>query len=239
MKFTLPLMALVLLLLLSGCATPWMTNTKRNAIEQYLISSVVERGISSTSFKDYRNKKVAMDYTYFDPQTDKQYTQGVLELRLAELGMIVVKKAEEADYIIQPLCGVLATDHSKIFLGTPSLRSPFRTRTSISSSPKSPCSRNSHATATGSSPSSSMKPKDANRMRSSRRPVPAPVISTGSFSSFRSKRMTWRWTTPFRLRSNTISFPDSNPSKPQKSSGLSFFESRSFFGMRGACRVTA
>lgn len=124
MKFTLPLMALVLLLLLSGCATPWMTNTKRNAIEQYLISSVVERGISSASFKDYRNKKVAMDYTYFDPQTDKQYTQGVLELRLAELGMIVVKKAEEADYIIQPLCGILATDHSKIFLGTPSLPVP-------------------------------------------------------------------------------------------------------------------
>ena len=114
MKFTLPLMALVLLLLLSGCATPWMTNTKRNAIEQYLISSVVERGISSASFKDYRNKKVTMDYTYFDPQTDKQYTQGVLELRLAELGMIVVKKAEEADYIIQPLCGVLATDHPEI-----------------------------------------------------------------------------------------------------------------------------
>ena len=124
MKFTFPLMALALLLLLSGCETPWMTNTKRNAIEQYLISSVVERGISSASFKAYRNKKIAMDYAYFDPQTDKLYTQGVLELRLAELGMIIAKKAEDADYIIQPLCGVLATDHSKIFLGTPSLPVP-------------------------------------------------------------------------------------------------------------------
>ena len=104
MKFTFPLMVLALLLLLSGCETPWMTNTKRNAIEQYLISSVVERGISSASFKAYRNKKIAMDYAYFDPQTDKLYTQ--------------------ADYIIQPLCGVLATDHSKIFLGTPSLPVP-------------------------------------------------------------------------------------------------------------------
>ena len=104
---------LSLLAFLTACSTPWTTNTARNAVEQYLISSTVERAISGVSFQKYAKKKVFLDYEYFAPQVDKAYAQGVLEFRMAQFGMIVVKKVEDADIIIQPICGVLATDHSK------------------------------------------------------------------------------------------------------------------------------
>lgn len=115
---------LSLLAFLTACSTPWTTNTARNAVEQYLISSTVERAISGVSFQKYAKKKVFLDYEYFAPQVDKAYAQGVLEFRMAQFGMIVVKKVEDADIIIQPICGVLATDHSKILIGTPSLPVP-------------------------------------------------------------------------------------------------------------------
>lgn len=116
--------ALLLLLLLSACNTPWMTNTPRSAIEQYLISTTVERCFTYTNFMNYSNKKAFMDYTYFAPQVDKVYVQGVIEGRLSSFGVVIVKKQEEADIVVQPLCGVLGTDHDKFMIGTPSLPIP-------------------------------------------------------------------------------------------------------------------
>ena len=116
--------ALLSLLCLTACNTPWMTNTQRSAIEQYLISTTVDRCFSYTNYMNYSNKKAFMDYTYFSPQVDKQYVQGIIEARLSSFGVVIVKKQEEADIIVQPLCGVLGTDHDKIMIGIPSLPIP-------------------------------------------------------------------------------------------------------------------
>lgn len=124
MKVAVLMSSLSLLMLLTACSTPWMTNTARSAVEQYLISTTIERALSSVTFKKFEGQKVFLDYEYFAPQVDKAYAQGVLEFRLAQFGMIIVKKAEESDIIIQPLCGVLATDHHKILIGTPALPIP-------------------------------------------------------------------------------------------------------------------
>ena len=115
---------LLSLLFLPACNTPWMTNTPRSAIEQYLVSTTVDRCFSYTNFMNYSNKKAFMDYTYFAPQVDKAYAQGIIEGRLSSFGIVIVKKQEEADIIVQPLCGVLGTDHDKFMIGTPSLPIP-------------------------------------------------------------------------------------------------------------------
>lgn len=65
-----------------------------------------------------------MDYTYFAPQVDKVYVQGVIEGRLSSFGVMIVKKQDEADIVVQPLCGVLGTDYDKFMIGTPSLPIP-------------------------------------------------------------------------------------------------------------------
>ena len=43
---------------------------------------------------------------------------------MTQAGIVITRKQEEADVIVQPLCGVLGTDYSKFFIGTPQLPIP-------------------------------------------------------------------------------------------------------------------
>lgn len=110
--------------LISGCTTPWVTNTPRSAIEQYLVASTVEHAIGNIDFSKYSGKKAFFDYDYFAPQVDKQYVQGIIEMQVSKYDIVITRKSEEADIIIQPLCGVLGTDYSKFFIGTPQVPIP-------------------------------------------------------------------------------------------------------------------
>ncbi len=113
------------LLLAAGCSSPKITGTPRNAVEQLLIASVIEQGIYGIQLDKYRGKKFFMNYDNLAPQVDKPYLQGCIELHCAASGIIVVKDIKEADYLIDVLCGVLATDDSQVLLGTPSLPIPL------------------------------------------------------------------------------------------------------------------
>lgn len=108
---------------LAGCQDPRITNTARTAVEQMLLSDVIEQSTDQMKFEQYKGQKALMDYKYLDPQVDKPVVQGMVERRLAECGVVVTADAKEADIIIQVLCPVLATEMSTIFLGTP--RFPF------------------------------------------------------------------------------------------------------------------
>lgn len=113
------------MIVLTGCSSPRITETGRSAVEQFLISTVTERGIQDADFSEYSGKKVFIEYDYLAPQVDKPYVQGVLELHLAESGIIVTRDAKEAEILIQALCGVLATDTSRFAFGTPALPIPL------------------------------------------------------------------------------------------------------------------
>ncbi len=112
------------ILLLGGCTTPWVTNTPRSAIEQYLVASTIEHAIGNLDFSKYSGRKAIFDYDYFAPQVDKQYVQGILEMQVSKFDIIITRRNEEADIIIQPLCGVLGTDYSKFLIGTPEVPIP-------------------------------------------------------------------------------------------------------------------
>lgn len=113
------------MIVLTGCSSPRITETGRSAVEQFLISTVTERGIQDADFSEYSGKKVFIEYDYLAPQVDKPYVQGVLELHLAESGIIVTRDAKEAEILIQALCGVLASDTSRFAFGTPALPIPL------------------------------------------------------------------------------------------------------------------
>ena len=112
------------MLYLSGCSSPRITETSRSAIEQMLLSGVVDLGIGSADFSEFANKKAFIEYDYLAPQVDKPYVQGVFEKQLAKNGVIVTRDAKEADITIQILCGVLATDTNKFTVGLPQLPIP-------------------------------------------------------------------------------------------------------------------
>ena len=124
MKFFVLLSCIALTILSCGCTNPWMTNTGRSAIEQYLISATIEQAVDSAGLMRYSGKKIFFDYNYLAPQVDKPYVQGMLEMELSKVGCIIVAKQEEADIMIQPLCGVLATDNDSWMIGTPPLPIP-------------------------------------------------------------------------------------------------------------------
>ncbi|MBR2643340.1 MAG: hypothetical protein IKD46_09460 [Lentisphaeria bacterium] len=107
-----------------GCSDPMVSNTARTAVEQFLLSDVIEQASDQMQFASYKGKKAVLDYNYLAPQVDKPVIQGLVERRLAECGVTVVTDKKEADIIVQLVCPVLATDMSKFLLGTPSLPIP-------------------------------------------------------------------------------------------------------------------
>lgn len=111
-------------LLITGCTAPWVTNTARSAIEQYLLAITIERMTDHAGLDRYQGKKIFFDYNYLATQTDKEYVKGRLEMIMSKNNCLIVAKQEEADIMIQPLCGVLATDHDTFLIGTPPLPIP-------------------------------------------------------------------------------------------------------------------
>ena len=115
----------VLMLFLSGCTVPRVSETGRTAVEQFLLSSVIERGVGCADFQDLAKRKAFIEYDYLAPQVDKPYVQGFFEMHLANNGVVVTRDLKEADVIIQIICGVLATDTNKFQIGSPVLPIPI------------------------------------------------------------------------------------------------------------------
>ena len=118
------LCALAATFVFSGCTSPRVTETGRSAVEQMLLSGVVDLGLGRADFSEFAGKKAFIEYDYLAPQIDKPYVQGVFEKQLAKNGVIVSRDAKESDILVQIICGVLATDTNKFTVGLPQLPIP-------------------------------------------------------------------------------------------------------------------
>lgn len=114
-----------ILLLSAGCATPFTTNTKRSAVEQYLLAVTIERLTQHAGLEKYAGKKVFFEYKYLKTQEDVNYLKGRLEMFMSKHKCIIVDKPDKAQIIIQVICGVLGTDYNTVFIGTPALPLPL------------------------------------------------------------------------------------------------------------------
>ena len=123
--FSLSSLAAAAVLLLSGCADPKVTNTGRNAIEQLLLTTAVDRSAAKLDFRMLAKEKVRFDYSLLATQVDKNYVQAALESGVSAAGAIIALKPEEAQYVLRPVCATLATDDNKIVFGTPQLPIPI------------------------------------------------------------------------------------------------------------------
>lgn len=115
----------VAVLFATACSDPFVTNTARSAVEEMLICTVVERGISKAEFGRYQGKVVKLDVGNLAPQVDKDLVIAYTKLHLSNSGVIISESdAQKPEYIIQVSCGVLATDIDKFMIGTPALPIP-------------------------------------------------------------------------------------------------------------------
>lgn len=112
-------------MMLSGCADPRITNTGRNAIEQLILTTAVDRSAAKLDLRMLAKDKVRFDYSLLVTQVDKNYVQAAVEASAAAAGAIIALKPEEAAYVLRPVCAVLATEDNKILFGTPQLPIPI------------------------------------------------------------------------------------------------------------------
>lgn len=117
--------AAALVMVLSGCADPKITNTGRNAIEQMLLTTAVDRSVAKLDFRMLAKDKVRFDYSLLATQVDKNYVQASLESTVSAAGAIIALKPEEAKFVLRPVCAALATEDNKIMFGTPQLPVPI------------------------------------------------------------------------------------------------------------------
>lgn len=117
--------AAALVMVLSGCADPKITNTGRNAVEQLLLTTAVDRSIAKLDFRMLAKDKVRFDYSLLATQVDKNYVQAALESTVSAAGAVIALKPEEAKFVLRPVCATLATEDNKIMFGTPQLPVPI------------------------------------------------------------------------------------------------------------------
>src|SRR5262245_31866595 len=110
--------------LASGCSTVRVTEPARTATEQLLISTAADRATAQLEMDNLAGKKVFLVDARFDGY-DKPYAISLLEDRLLRLGALIVKKAGDAQVVVEIRSGALSTDHDTFLIGIPALTVPI------------------------------------------------------------------------------------------------------------------
>ncbi len=107
----------------TGCASRHVTNTPRSAIEQLLLSGAVDRALEKFSLPELSGKKLFVDFTNLKAY-DAEYIKVATRARMAELGAVLVDKAEQADLVAEVCSGGLGIEYKNSVVGMPALPVP-------------------------------------------------------------------------------------------------------------------
>lgn len=110
-------------LLLGGCVQTRITEPKRAAVEQLLLSTATDRALVNADFSLYQGKKVFVDATYLDSY-DKEYVIGSLRDALSSDGALLVETKEASEAIVELRSGALSADGSDSLIGLPKFPVP-------------------------------------------------------------------------------------------------------------------
>jgi len=118
------LIALPLLLLVTGCADTSLTNPPRSATEQLLLSVAADRALASTSLAVFNHKKVFVDGAYYDSY-DSKYVIGAIRDAFSRAGAYLVTDVGQSDYVVEARSGALSTDSASSLIGIPNTGLPI------------------------------------------------------------------------------------------------------------------
>lgn len=109
------------ILLLAGCGTA----VQRNGTEQLLLSDSVDRAIDQLDLSPLAGRKVYLDIEYMKPVKtttfiNAEYINSALRQKLTTSGCLIQTDRAQADYILEPRVGALASDSMEITYGVPS-----------------------------------------------------------------------------------------------------------------------
>ena len=109
--------------LLCGCAQTKVTEPKRAAVEQLLLSTAADRALAQHDFAVFNGMKVYLDERYFEAY-DEEYVLSALRNSLSQAGAMLVANLDEAEVIVEPRSGALSTDGNTSLVGLPSVPVP-------------------------------------------------------------------------------------------------------------------
>lgn len=109
--------------LMTGCVQTRVTEPKRSAVEQLLISTAADRALERLNFGAFAGRKTYVDPAYFESE-DKLYVLSALRNALSEAGALLMADIKEAELVVEPRNGALSTDSSTSVVGVPSTPLP-------------------------------------------------------------------------------------------------------------------
>lgn len=113
------LMALCASVTLCGCVQTNMTNPKRSATEQLLLSTAADRAVKSVDLGTFDGKLVYVSTNYFQSY-DSANALGVIRDALSTAGARLAISISNCDYIVEPRSGADSIDYASTLIGIPS-----------------------------------------------------------------------------------------------------------------------
>lgn len=111
-------------LLLTGCHSLKVSEPKRTAAEQLLLSTAADRGLEGVDLAPLRGRKVFLKEEYFDSY-DQEYILGVIRELILKNGAFLVRDIDEAELIVEARSGGLGIDTRTTLFGIPEIPIPI------------------------------------------------------------------------------------------------------------------
>jgi hypothetical protein len=109
----------MLLAVLVGCGTTRMSDSKRTATEQLLVSQAIDRAVMRIDVRPLAGRKVFLETAFMDDVEDGKYLESALRHQLMATGCRLAKDRDAADVVVEARAGAVGTDRSSVLLGIP------------------------------------------------------------------------------------------------------------------------
>lgn len=113
------LAVLPMLLMLAGCGTTRMSDSKRTATEQLLVSQAIDRAVMRVDVRPLAGRSVFLETAFMDDVQDGKYLESALRHQLMASGCLLAKDRDAADVVVEARAGAVGTDRSSVLLGIP------------------------------------------------------------------------------------------------------------------------
>lgn len=140
---------ILLTLIISSCATQTVTNTKRSAREELILSTSVDDALYDCGMILDDKAKVFLDVSNLklDDALEQSYLIGAIRSFIGSTGAIIVEKKEDSQIIFELYSGALATDYRTNLIGIPPMPVPVPFSAALLQTPKIALFEKDHQTA--------------------------------------------------------------------------------------------
>jgi hypothetical protein len=107
-----------------GCGTTRITDTRRTATEQLLISDAIDNALDEIDVSPLAGKKIYCVDDSYRPTEDQRYLIATVRQKLLAGGAVLAGSKASADLIVEVRAGVVGTDSHNVMFGVPSVNVP-------------------------------------------------------------------------------------------------------------------